>query len=290
MKKVLKWTGLSLAGLVGLLLVAGIVLFLIGRSRAASTYETPTERLITTVPTDSAAIARGDHLATILSCRFCHGEDLTGKVFLDIPPFRATARNLTTGAGGLQGYSVQDIDRALRFGVKPDGRMVFVVMPSKLFSRLSDDDTAALVAYLRSLPPTDSDLAPTEIRMPGYLMFGAPNFDAHEYLPPADTPHPSVTPAPTAEYGAYLANVSCVECHGQDLMGGEHPSGEGVTPGLAAAAAWPIETFATAMRTGVRPSGLLMDPEYMPWATSYKALTDLEMEALYQHLQTLVRE
>ena len=42
--------------------------------------------------------------------------------------------------------------RAIRHGVKPDGRAA-LVMPSEDYNRLSDDDLGALIAHLRQMPP-----------------------------------------------------------------------------------------------------------------------------------------
>ena len=49
---------------------------------------------------------------------------------------------------------------------------------------------------------------------------------------------------------------------------------------------WTLEQFGAALRTGVRPDGRKMEPQYMPWS-AFSALTDTEVEALYQYLQTL---
>ena len=61
MKKLLKRIGIVLGGLVGLLLVAGFVLYLLGSSKAGATYDiTPS---ISSVTPDSALVARGKHLS-----------------------------------------------------------------------------------------------------------------------------------------------------------------------------------------------------------------------------------
>ena len=77
-------------------------------------------------------------------------------------------------------------------------------MPIGLYRGLGDDDLAAVVAFLRTLPAVEND--------PGKSVYRIP-------LPPSyGPPVEGVTPPPrgaTAEYGAYVAGplAHCVECH-----------------------------------------------------------------------------
>ncbi len=75
MKNVFKWAGIVLGSLVGLMLVAGIVLYLMGNARLNKTYNFPASNI--SVPTDTASIERGKHRAEVL-CEGCHGKDLSG--------------------------------------------------------------------------------------------------------------------------------------------------------------------------------------------------------------------
>ncbi len=123
------------------------------------------------MPLDSAAVARGEHIALIHGCRDCHGKDLGGRVFLDIPPGRFVAPNLTGGRGGVgRSYRDHDWDRAIRQGVRQDSTSLLPIMPYQLFNRLSDEDAAALIAWLKRLPAVDNELPPMKIRIPGYAM------------------------------------------------------------------------------------------------------------------------
>jgi cytochrome c553 len=63
--------------------------------------------------------------------------------------------NLTSHPdAGLGRWSAQDIVRAVRTGVRPDGRQLAPAMPWHAYSALTDQDAAALAAYLKSLPPS----------------------------------------------------------------------------------------------------------------------------------------
>lgn len=262
MRRVLKWLGRGIAILlaVAVLLAGGLAAY--GRFRLSETYHVT--GLMTNVSSDSLTVARGEHVAQIHRCHDCHGPGLRGALLFDIPPLRLTAPNLTRGHGGIgAGYNVQDWDRAIRHGLRPAGQPLIGVMPYDLFNRLSNPDAMALISYLKALPPADSDLPPTQVRLLGYVLLG---LRSSQFLrPPMSTPaSPRPDPGPTAAYGEYLASTVCVECHGAALRGGRHPSGEGpVAPALTAAATWPLSDFARAVRTGIAPGGRAL-ARYMP--------------------------
>ncbi len=113
MKRVLKWIGIGLLVLVGIIVVGGIVLNFTGKSRMNNAPEVATKPV--TVPTDAAAVARGDHLVnTVSSCRLCHGKQLEGEAIIDGEiGLYVAAPNLTSGAGGIGAtYSDADWERA----------------------------------------------------------------------------------------------------------------------------------------------------------------------------------
>jgi len=102
-------------------------------------------------------VVRGEHVANIHGCTHCLGEGLSGKVFLDIPPGRFVASNLTSGQGGVgNAYAGSDWDRAVRFGLRHDRRKLLPMMPSRIYAKLADSDAVALSAYLDQLPPVDT--------------------------------------------------------------------------------------------------------------------------------------
>src|SRR5688572_603406 len=155
--KILKWIGIGLGGLIGLLVIAGVVLVIIGGARASKKYDVPVQMI--EVPTDVASIEHGEHVALIHYCQECHGNDLSGKSDFSIPGLLTIPTpNLTSGEGGVGSfYTDEDWIRAVRHGVGHDGRALWI-MPSENFSHLSDEDTGALIAYLKSLPAVDSNL------------------------------------------------------------------------------------------------------------------------------------
>jgi cytochrome c553 len=289
MKRVLKWIGIVL----GFLVVLVGVLHLVGKSRLENAPEV-TARPVT-VPTDAAALARGEYIVSNLSgCVFCHGDDLGGDVLLDgelgsyIP-----APNLTAGRGGIGAtYSDADWELAIRHGVGSDGRTL-VIMPSRFYAHYSDEDMGALIAYLKQVPPVDSDLEPRHMGFPGTVLGGTVGYNEFTQVGRIDHEQVGVNSpveGATAEYGEYLSQVGmCRECHAEDLGGIVNedgpPPGPNLTPG-GELKGWTEDDFITLIRTGVKPSGTEIDGEMMPWEM-YRNLSDVELQALWAYLQSL---
>jgi hypothetical protein len=123
--KILKWIGIVLLSLVGLLLVTATFLYIVGGviwNRNYEDYDVPIEAV--PIPNGEAAIMHSQHVATIHYCAFCHGENLAGKVPLNEPVLAvAFTPNLTPGAGGVGATNTnEDWVRAIRHGVGRDGR------------------------------------------------------------------------------------------------------------------------------------------------------------------------
>ena len=155
MKKVLKWIGIVLGSLIGLLLVAALVLYLKGNAQLSKTYDFPPSNI--TIPTDAESIEFGRHRAESL-CQGCHGEDLSGinNWFEGGPLGTIDSANLTSGEGGFgrEATSDEDYVKAIRHGIDPEGRYIF--MPAVYStSYLSDKDLGAIIAYVKSVPPVD---------------------------------------------------------------------------------------------------------------------------------------
>ena len=177
-------------------------------------------------------IARGDYLVN-LSCVGCHGAVDANGTPTEAHPLSGgfniaaaegfgfigdmVTENLTPG-GKLAGYSDGEIFRVLRQSIDQEGhRLGFMAFLP--YNQLSDDDTEAIIAYLRSLPavPTAGSTG-DKLTFVGAVMFGAGMFG------PASAPAPDVVTAPppgtTAEYGKYVATFGeCRGCHGPDMTG-----------------------------------------------------------------------
>lgn len=294
MRKALKWIGIGLGALVGLILLAVGAVYAISEYRFNRAYDIQVEPIA--IPTDAESIAYGEHIASIHGCKGCHGDDLSGQA-VSGGPLAGTIvmANLTGGAGSKVGdYTVEDWVRSIRHGVGPDSRPL-LIMPSNQHWVMSDDDLGALLAYLQSVPPVDNELPELTLGPLFRLMFLAgplAHIVSAEQID-HDAPRPSA-PARgvTAEYGAYLAGL-CSICHGPGFSGGSYAGAPpGSPPALNLTPAgelvgWTFEDFLTAMRTGVTPSSRQLRDEYMPYQSLFGEMTDEEWEAIWLFLQTL---
>jgi mono/diheme cytochrome c family protein len=287
--KALRWIGLGLAGLLGVIVVLVLVLHLIGSSRMANAPEVDVRTI--PVPTDAEAVARGEYIVNNISgCAGCHGENLGGAAFFEGVPFGNVPAPNLTGSGAGSSYSEEDWFRAIQHGVAADGRTITPFMPSARFTGMSDEDVAAVVAYLQTVPAADNGLGERDLAFPGTIIFGVL---AYGDMPVNAIEHEAVggsAPAfgKTAEYGEYLTTIAvCTDCHGPDLAGAvdpEGPQGPNLTPG-GSLGNWTEEDFMTLFREGVKPSGTAVSEE-MPWEF-YSGMNDEELGAIWLYLQSL---
>jgi mono/diheme cytochrome c family protein len=288
MKAVLKWTGIAVGAVLGLVVLAVGCVYLVSTVQLKQRYSLAVEPIA--IPSDSAAIARGSHLAhALVMCVDCHGPDLAGSTMIDQPPFAVvSAPNLTAAGLGKQ-LSDLDLVRAIRYGVAPDGRSL-VVMPSAQYYHLTDADLGAVIAYLRSVPAARRDLKPTRygpisrtlLALGKLPVLQAPLIDR-------SAPRPAPAPGVTVEYGSYLA-LPCRGCHGPGLSGGVDPAGDPTWPPTSnltpeGLGRWTLADFTRVLREGKRPVGTEVNPA-MPWRW-LSNLSDDEIAALWMYLRTV---
>jgi mono/diheme cytochrome c family protein len=293
-KEIGKWVGGVLGGLAGLILVAGLVLYGLGQSRLNKTFLVQPESI--QLPADAESLQEGQRIFRYRGCEACHGEQLQGLTYLDNPAIgQVITPNLTTGKGGI-GQERTDLDliRAIRHGLKPDGRPL-LFMPSTEFYYLSDQDLGKILAYIRSQTPIDNQTSSSQLSTTGFMVMNLTReitFIPAELIPHDQERPPLPEPGQSPEYGEYLS-LSCPVCHGSNLSGGEIP---GFPPEWPAAGnlttgqgsrmlSWGEEGFITIIRQGEK-HGRALHPDYMPW-TSYRYMTDQELSAVYAYLISL---
>ena len=126
--------------------------------------------MLVAVPIQSSAgdVDRGAYLASIMDCSGCHmprdgkGAPIAsaglsgGTIGFEVPSLGVFwPPNLTPHETGLAGWSIGEIVDVIRTGVRPDGRILAPAMPWANYSHLTDQDAAALAAYLKSLEPIE---------------------------------------------------------------------------------------------------------------------------------------
>jgi len=293
MKTALRWIGRIGGGLLALVVFALAAVYGVSEYRMRKTYDVRPAPLSFRETPD--AIARGRHIAVTRGCTDCHGDNLAGNKVIDEPVMaRLSGVNLTRGRGGIGGQRTdEDWVRAIRHGVAPDGRAL-LFMPSHEFNPLGDEDLGALIAYIKSVSPVDSEIPENRVGPVGRALFLAGQLhlvpaelidhDAPRNAPPA--------PGPTKEYGAYLA-TGCTGCHGAGFSGGKIPGGPPDWPAAAnltpdaetGLGKWTEQDFFRAMRQGKRPDGREIRAP-MPWKAMAQ-MTDDELRAIWLHLRSI---
>lgn len=288
LRRALRWTATALAVLATAL--GGLLALAWWRSEAALERVYVVDDAPLSVLADAQALAHGRHLFDTRGCGDCHGERGEGRTLIDAGPIgRIVPTNITPAAIG-ERYDADAIAAAIRHGVRPDGRPL-IFMPTVDYKDLSDDDTAALVAYVQSLPPSDHDPGRTQVGPMARVLYLFGEFP----LTPAEhvdhTPRTRIAPpvAATVEYGTYVAQV-CTGCHGADFAGGmklapDVPPTANLTPHADGLAAWNEADFFRALREGKRRDGSALHPA-MP-VTATARMTDVEISAMWLHFASL---
>ena len=146
MRRLLRWLAYALGGIAALFLVGAGWVWYASARELGGTLEAAPERLAAPTPQQ---LADGPRQLRILGCFSCHGEGLRGRrIFHEQGIATIWAPNLTELAANA---SDQQLAQGIRQGIGSDGRPLFV-MPSGLFSRLSDAEVAAVIAAIRALP------------------------------------------------------------------------------------------------------------------------------------------
>ena len=301
-KKILKWSGIII-----LTLIAAVSIVTALRQNMHYDAEYPEIK----ASADSAVIARGRHLVySSAHCIDCHstlknkdsvinlGQDiqLTGGLEFALPVGKIYSRNITPDKEtGIGKYTDAEIARALRYGVHPDGTVVYDFMP---FHNMSDEDLTAVISFLRSQKPVVNKVPQHDLNLLGNLVKA---FLVKPVGPTGEVPK-TVTKDTSAAYGKYLT-ISVAECNGchtlRDMSGafigepfaGGGPMEEGGFPALyppnlttdssSRIYGWSQQDFIKRFRMGK-----IIPYSPMPWS-SYKRMTDDELKAVYNFLRTI---
>ena len=291
MNKWVKRTSIALGALALCGVAAAVLGKSIGEKKMVRTVAIQVPALA--VAPDTGRVEHGRYLYSTRGCAECHGADGAGKTVIQDGGMLVVAPNITAGPKGTTAnYQVIDWVRTIRHGIKPDGRPV-MVMPSEDYARLTDEDTAALIAYVQQLPPVAGKQAVIALPTPVKAMYAFGLIkDASEKIDHTLAPARPVAAAVTVEHGAYMANA-CIGCHGATLSGGRipgsppaWPAAANLTPGRGSAMLrYPTpDAFIAMLRSGHRPDGKPI--AVMPFA-SLKQINDTDARALYAFLKTV---
>ncbi len=221
-------------------------------------------------------VAAGALVAAIGGCTNCHtrenGPAMAGGDPLVTPYGTFFAPNITADPEtGIGDWSLADFRRAMREGRAPDGTPYYPAFPYTSYHRMTDEDLAALFAYLRSLPAVRSPSPPHELRFPYRFRSGLSLWQWLFHRPRPFAPDPARDAL--WNRGAYLVlgPGHCGECHTPRGWFGQldparaftgNPEGpEGVrVPDITAdpergIGGWSLEQIVFYLEIGMRPDG-----------------------------------
>lgn len=291
MNKLFKWLAIVIG--LAVLVVAAIALTGWLQAQSKMTRRIDVGIVPLALPTEAAALERGRYLFNSRGCAECHGADGGGRKVIDSGGLLVVAPHIGPGPGAATAaYRVEDWVRAIRHGVKPDGRPL-MIMPSEDYNRLTDADLGALIVYAQQLPVVRGEAAVIQLPPPVRVLYGLGLIkDAAAKIDHALPPAAPVPEGPTVEHGRYVAQM-CVGCHGEGYGGGKIPGGPpdwpaaaNLTPGRGSAMAGYVgaEAFIAMMRSGRRADGSAI--AVMPFA-SLSQLNDVDLRGLHAFLLTL---
>lgn len=265
-------------------------------------------------------LARGKYLARhVTRCMSCHSnrdfrffsgpvvEETLGQggreIFDNHFVTRVYAKNITRAAIGE--WSDGEVMRALTSGLNASGTTINPAMPWEDFAQMSEPDILAIVAYLRTLNPIETEDYPVTVGATERFFLR---------LRPREATLLNKTPDPSSsEYPAYITRVAgCGPCHTPTIRNGYPNSSMAFAGGLSikledgsisrstnitpdeatGIGRWSKERFVSDFkhREAVKLSQeRLLPGEFnttMPWA-EYSGMTEEDLGAIYDYLTGL---
>jgi mono/diheme cytochrome c family protein len=284
--KFLKWGCVAVAAVLAVGLSSVSALTMVGMVKQHAR-KAPVPHL--TVEATPERIARGKALADSF-CSACHSKTGTltggGDVSEDLPvPIGSLVPPNLTPAGPLKNWSDGEIFRAIRNGVGADGSWLMLMSYTNA-GRMSDEDTLAVIAYIRSVPAAGEQTPnpPDRLNLLGMAMLGAGALPTGK--PIIITSITAPPKGPTFQFGEYILSCQdCRECHGAHLTGGVPGQLGPLGPDLNLVREWTLTQFISTMRTGIDPNGVELSKQ-MPWRPIGR-MDDEELAAVYEYLTHL---
>ncbi len=260
-------------------------------------------------------VARGMYLARAGDCISCHtkidGDSYAGGVSFTTAFGVIYSTNITSDkTHGIGAWTLAQFTAALRQGIGPDGRHLYPVFPYSAFTKLTDQDVAALYAYFRTVAPVSTATPQNALHFPfdQRRLLGAWKamfFDEGRFQADASK---------SAQWnrGAYLVEAlgHCSACHSpRNLLGAERSaqlaySGGtyydededgriveqapvNLTPAPGGLGAWSQQDIADYLKTGASSRTRVMGAMNAVILNSTRYLTDDDDAAMATYLKSL---
>jgi mono/diheme cytochrome c family protein len=169
---------------------------------------------------------------------------------------------------GIGAWTEAQFVTAVMKGTSPSGLHLYPAFPYASYAHMRIGDVRDLFAYMRTLPPVESDVPDHALRFPFNIWLGV---GLWKLLYLDERPFsPDPTRSAVWNRGAYLVNgpVHCAECHSprnllggiverQRFAGGPNPEGRGWIPNITPKGIgdWSENDIAEMLESGLTPDG-----------------------------------
>ena len=259
-------------------------------------------------PTTPEQITRGAYLAQAGNCMGCHttrgGVPYAGGRGIETPFGTVYTSNLTPEpVTGIGRWSPAHFWRALHNGRSRDGRLLYPAFPYTNYTLLKREDSDAIYAYLRSLPPVVQANRAHGLRFPFNTQPALAVWRALYFTPGASVN--DAKQSPEWNRGAYLVQGlgHCNACHGSrnalgatsgtlDLGGGLIPMQNWYAPSLsdpheAGVAGWQTQQIVDLLKNGITHGASVLGPMAEVVSGSTQHLSDTDLRAMAAYLKAL---
>jgi mono/diheme cytochrome c family protein len=204
-----------LIAIVGLGLIVAVAYAVLNRADDSA----GTAPLIAGAPASADVLARGEYLTKAADCVACHtvpesNKPFAGGVAFKLPIGTIYSSNITADPDtGIGNWSDDEFVRAVREGVRNDGKHLYPAFPYTSYTKLSRSDVLAIKAYLLSQPAIKKTNRANDLGFPfnqrwAMGFWNAAFFKSQRF---------AADPSKSSEWnsGAYLATAlgHCGECH-----------------------------------------------------------------------------
>jgi mono/diheme cytochrome c family protein len=249
-------------------------------------------------------VERGRYLAVLGDCTACHtapgGKPYAGGFKIETPFGPMLGPNITpdpdTGIGNM---SDGEFQRVMHEGIGPHDTHLYPAMPYPAYTKVTAEDNAAILAYLRTLPAVHNGVEPNQLSFPFNIRASLTawnwlNFDEGYF-----TPDPKKSPE--WNRGAYIVEAlgHCGSCHTPKSITGGDENGrflEGATlqnwyaPDITAdphrgIGAWSSDEIVQYMKTGANRYDIASGPMAEMVENSSQFWTDADLKAVAVYLK-----
>jgi len=275
---------------------------------ATATSSTRAEDTPSAQPPAASLVAQGEYLARAGDCIACHTMP-EGKLFAGGRPMPTPFGTLYTSnitpdpETGIGKWNSDQFYATMHNGRFPDGGLIYPAMPFGSYTKVTRQDSDAIFAYLKTVPPVKQANRPHDLKFPynnRSLILGWRTlfFYEGEYKP--DTKQ-----SDEWNRGAYLVEGlgHCGMCHtainalggsseSEAFQGGLIPMQNWYAPSLtsnkeAGLGDWSIKDITDLLKTGISARGVVFGPMAEVVYNSLQYLSDEDVRAMAVYLKSL---